>query len=110
MARLSTHVLDTSAGKPGAGIAVDLYRVQGASRELVKSAVTNADGRTDATDALAPGTYELLFGAGQYHRAQGSDANFLDEVVIRFNIADAAGHYHVPLLLSPFGYTTYRGS
>jgi 5-hydroxyisourate hydrolase len=113
MARLSTHVLDTAAGKPGAGIRVDLYRVDGARREHLKSAVTNADGRTDepllSGERIAPGVYELIFAAGEYLRVAERPA-FLDEIVIRFGIADSAGHYHVPLLLSPYGYTTYRGS
>ena len=117
MARLSTHVLDTARGIPAAGIAVDLHALRGADRVHVTSIVTNADGRTDGPllngDRIEPGVYELTFLAGDYFRRTGvvvSDPPFLDRVVIRFGIADAAGHYHVPLLLSPYGYSTYRGS
>lgn len=117
MARLSTHVLDTAVGRPAAGLRLDLFRVDGAAREKVASAVTNADGRTDAPllsgDTIPTGVYELVFQAGAYLRGAGAalpDPPFLDEVVLRFGVADAAGHYHVPLLLSPYGYSTYRGS
>jgi 5-hydroxyisourate hydrolase len=117
MARLSTHVLDTARGIPAAGMDVDLHALRGTDRVLVTSIVTNADGRTDAPllsgDRIEPGVYELTFQAGDYFRRTGavvSDPPFLDRVVIRFGIADAAGHYHVPLLLSPYGYSTYRGS
>lgn len=110
MARLSTHVLDTSTGTPAAGIRIDLHRRNGA---LITSAVTNADGRTEqpllSGETLEPGVYELTFHAGDYFRA-GVSPPFLDEVVIRFGIADPRGNYHVPLLLSPYGYSTYRGS
>lgn len=113
MARLSTHVLDTATGKPGAGMRVDLYRLEAGAREHLKSAVTNQDGRTDepllAGERIATGVYELIFAAGEYWGAPRQKA-FLDEVVIRFGVSDPTGHYHVPLLLSPFGYTTYRGS
>lgn len=113
--RLTTHVLDTARGKPGAGIRITLYRVSGNSHRKIAQAVTNADGRTDvpllAGKGLVPGQYELVFGAGDYLRAQGAEGMlFLDEIPIRFGIADAAAHTHVPLLLSPFGYSTYRGS
>jgi 5-hydroxyisourate hydrolase len=117
MGRLSTHVLDTSRGAPAAGVVVELHRLRGSTREAVASAVTNADGRTDAPllagDRLETGVYELLFHAGAYFRGAGVTLDtpaFLDEVVIRFGIADERGHYHVPLLLSPYGYSTYRGS
>ncbi|MGL5009490.1 MAG: hydroxyisourate hydrolase [Paracoccaceae bacterium] len=117
MGRLSTHVLDTARGKPAAGIRIMLYRISGQSHRKVTEATTNADGRTDAPllegTKLTTGTYELVFCAGDYLRATGQatgDTLFLDEIPIRFGIADAAGHYHVPLLLSPFGYSTYRGS
>jgi 5-hydroxyisourate hydrolase len=113
MARLSTHVLDTAAGRPGAGIRVDLYRLEAGGREHLKSAVTNGDGRTDepllSGERIETGVYELIFAAGEYLRVAERPA-FLDEIVIRFGIADPAGHYHVPLLLSTYGYTTYRGS
>jgi len=117
MARLSTHVLDTSRGAPAAGIDIELHVLRGADRVAVAAAVTNADGRTDAplvsADRLEPGTYELTFHAGAYFRRAGvalADPPFLDQVVIRFGVADPAAHYHVPLLLSPYGYSTYRGS
>lgn len=117
MARLSTHVLDTSLGRPARGLAIDLHRLDGEARVAVTRATTNADGRTDAPllsgDRLDAGIYELTFHAADYFRAAGGvldDPPFLSDVVIRFGIADPAGHYHVPLLLSPYGYTTYRGS
>lgn len=113
MARISTHVLDTSRGEPARGLAVELRFCA----KLLKSAVTNMDGRTDepllSGDRLEPGVYELTFHAGDYFRRVGvelSDPPFLNEVVIRFGVADPAGNYHVPLLLSPYGYSTYRGS
>lgn len=113
MARLSTHVLDISRGKPAEGIAIDLHF----GAKLIKSAVTNIDGRTDqpllSADRLEPGVYDLTFHAGDYFRRLGvglSNPPFLDEIVIRFGVADPAGNYHVPLLLSPYGYSTYRGS
>jgi 5-hydroxyisourate hydrolase len=113
--RLTTHVLDTARGRPGAGIRITLYRVSGNSHRKIAEAVTNADGRTDAPllagKALSAGQYELVFAAGDYLRAGGAEGVlFLDEIPIRFGIADAGAHFHVPLLLSPFGYATYRGS
>ena len=115
--RLTTHVLDTALGRPAAGVRVDLHSVDGGGRRHLKTVVTNADGRVDAPllegDALEPGTYELGFHAAEYHAttAPASAAPpFLDVVPIRFTVADAAAHYHVPLLLTPWGYTTYRGS
>lgn len=119
MGRLTTHVLDTAAGKPAAGIKIGLHQVSNGSRgRLLAQATTNADGRTDAPmlhgDDFRPGTYELVFEAGDYlrrNRLVGRDRFlFLDEIPIRFGIDDADGHYHVPLLLSPYGYSTYRGS
>lgn len=113
MARLSTHVLDTSRGQPAQGIAIDL-RFAG---KLIKSAITNVDGRTDepliSAERLETGVYELIFHAGDYFRATGialPTPPFLDEVVVRFGVADPAANHHVPLLLSPYGYSTYRGS
>jgi 5-hydroxyisourate hydrolase len=113
--RLTTHVLDTARGRPAAGVRILLYRVSGNSHRKIAETVTNGDGRTDAPllagTALTAGVYELVFCAGDYLRAQGADGLlFLDEVPVRFGVADAAAHYHVPLLLSPFGYATYRGS
>jgi len=118
---LTTHVLDTARGCPADGIEIVLYRITDTGRETVTRAVTNADGRTDAPilprEAFVTGTYELVFYAGDYLRAgglvdglAGDDPLFLDEIPIRFGMADAAAHYHVPLLLSPYGYATYRGS
>jgi 5-hydroxyisourate hydrolase len=113
MARISTHVLDTARGEPARGLAIDLHFCA----KLVKTAVTNIDGRTDQplvlADRLETGVYELTFHAGDYFRATGVTLTappFLDEVVVRFGVADPNGNYHVPLLLSPYGYSTYRGS
>jgi len=117
MGRLTTHVLDTARGKPAAGVKIALYRVAGNSHRKIAETVTNADGRTDAPmlegAAFTPGSYELVFSAGDYLRATGQAAGevlFLDEIPIRFGVADAEAHYHVPLLISPFAYSTYRGS
>ncbi len=115
--KLSTHVLDTTIGKPGAGVAIDLYHVVLGVRTHLKHAITNADGRTDAPllvdDALAVGVYELDFHAGDYYRAKGMvlpDPAFVDVVTLRFGIADAGANYHVPLVCTPWSYSTYRGS
>ena len=117
MARLSTHVLDTARGVAGQGIAVEVHVVRGDGRQRVASAVTNADGRTDAPllsgDRLEPGVYELSFLVGEYFARTGvavTDPPFLDVIVLRVGLADPQGHYHVPLLLSPYGYSTYRGT
>lgn len=114
---LTTHVLDTAAGCPGEGITLTLYRVDAGNLSVITQAVTNNDGRVDAPilsgDDFATGTYELHFSAGDYFRRSGkelSEPAFLDEVVIRFGIADPDAHYHVPLLISPYSYSTYRGS
>ena len=113
---LTTHVLDTARGCPAAGLAIDLYRITGETREHIRSLTTNADGRTDSqilpAEEFEIGTYELVFYAGAYLDATGTppeSPRFLDVVPIRFGMSEAA-HYHVPLLLSPFGYSTYRGS
>lgn len=115
--RLSTHVLDTARGRPAAGVKIALYRISGQSHRKIAETMTNHDGRTDAPllagDALKEGTYELVFFAGDYLREGGQAGDgvlFLDQIPIRFGVADASAHYHVPLLLSPFGYSTYRGS
>lgn len=106
---LSTHVLDTATGRPAAGVRVVLRRV-GEGRPVAET-VTNADGRTDAPlladDAATPGLYEITFGIGAYYAARGVES-FLDEVPVRFRLE--AGHYHVPLLVAPWSYATYRGS
>lgn len=114
---LTTHVLDTALGQPAANLQISLFRIEGAQRHLLAQTRTNADGRTDTPilpqETFAPGTYELVFEAGAYLDAIGIPAEtprFLDEIPIRFGISDADAHYHVPLLLSPFGYSTYRGS
>jgi 5-hydroxyisourate hydrolase len=110
MGRISTHVLDTANGRPGAGMKVEFSVLEGGDWKLLKSVATNHDGRTEQPllegEALRPGTYQLVFHVGDYF---GQKA-FLDLVPIRFGIADASAHYHVPLLCSPWGYTTYRGS
>ncbi len=114
--RLTTHVLDTALGRPAAGLVIRLYRLDGEDRRLLGSAVTNADGRTDGPllqgEEFRVGVYEIEFEAGDYHRAAGAGADrpFLDTVPVRFGISEAGASYHVPLLLSPFGYSTYRGS
>lgn len=118
MTGLTTHVLDTAFGKPAEGLRIDLFRLEGEVRHHLKSVTTNADGRVDggpilAGDSFVAGTYELLFHAGDYLREAGvalPQPAFLDMVPIRFGMADVTAHYHVPLLLSPYGYSTYRGS
>lgn len=117
MARLSTHVLDTARGLPAHGVKIELHKLENRERRQVATALTNSDGRTDAPllsgERLETGVYELTFHAGDYLRSIGvalSDPPFLDQVVVRFGLAEAKGNYHVPLLLSPFGYSTYRGS
>jgi len=114
---LTTHVLDTARGCPAPGIRIALYKVTGNSHRKIAETVTNHDGRTDApilpAEKFAPGTYELIFFAGDYLRETGqagAEPLFLDQVPIRFGMAEAEAHYHVPLLLSPYGYSTYRGS
>ncbi|MDQ2091002.1 hydroxyisourate hydrolase [Marimonas arenosa] len=113
---LTTHVLDTARGCPAEGLEIALYRLDGESRVHLKTLVTNDDGRTDeqilSETEFSTGVYELVFQAGDYLRASGqagAEPLFLDEVPIRFGISEAS-HYHVPLLLSPFGFSTYRGS
>ncbi len=114
--KLTTHVLDTATGKPAAGLSIALFRLSGETRSKIKSVVTNSDGRCDAPllagAEFETGDYELVFEAGDYLRASGADLPdppFLDQVPIRFGMAEDA-HYHVPLLISPYGYSTYRGS
>ena len=116
MGRLTTHVLDTAHGRPGAGIDVTVYRVDGA-RTRVATAVTDAEGRTNPPllegTALLRGVYEIEFGAGRYFARSGAtlpDPPFIGNVVLRFGVADPEAHYHVPLLVSPWSYSTYRGS
>jgi 5-hydroxyisourate hydrolase len=110
---LTTHVLDTASGQPAAGMAIDLYRLEGDTRAHIVSMVTNDDGRTDSpilpTGEFKVGRYELVFQAGAYF-GRDEDPSFLDDIPLRFGISDAASHYHVPLLVSPFSFSTYRGS
>ena len=117
MGRLTTHVLDTAHGRPAANITVELWQLEGDARYLIKTVHTNADGRTDAPllgdEALVVGMYELVFAVGAYFSGQAvptSTPPFLDQVPVRFAIADAGAHYHVPLLVAPWTYSTYRGS
>ncbi|WP_172298964.1 hydroxyisourate hydrolase [Pseudoruegeria sp. HB172150] len=117
MGYLTTHVLDTAKGVPAEGLKILLYRVSGNSHRKLVEMITNADGRTDAPilpeGKFQPGSYELIFFAGDYLRASGQAGEeplFLDQVPIRFGMSDPDAHYHVPLLLSPYGYSTYRGS
>jgi 5-hydroxyisourate hydrolase len=117
---LTTHVLDTAHGRPAVAMRVELFRLDPASggRSLLKRTQTNADGRTDAPllaeDELSRGTYELVFEVGAYFAGQPeasfADLPFLDRVPVRFGVADPSAHYHVPLLTSPWSYSTYRGS
>ena len=112
MAHFSTHVLDTMRGQPAAGVVVDLHALQDGEREPLDTLVTGADGRAGGLQ-LEVGAYELTFHAGDYFRAAGlrlPDPPFLDRVVIRFGVSEPAGRYHVPLLLAPYSYSTYRGS
>ncbi|EEW25275.1 hydroxyisourate hydrolase [Rhodobacter ferrooxidans] len=115
--QLTTHVLDTARGVPAAGVTILLYRVTGNSHKKIAEAVTNADGRCDAPllagKAFTAGGYELVFCAGDYLRTSGQASGehlFLDQIPVRFGVTDPGAHHHVPLLLSAFGYSTYRGS
>jgi 5-hydroxyisourate hydrolase len=117
MSRLTTHVLDTAHGRPGQDIAVSLYRIVDNNRQHLLSTKTNNDGRCDAPllegEAFQPGVYELDFSLGAYFTALGlalPQPAFLDVVTLRFGVADASKHYHVPLVASPWSYSTYRGS
>lgn len=118
MARLSTHVLDLALGRPAQGMQIDLYQVgPGDQRTLLHQERTNADGRLDAPlisgESIATGQYEILFHVAAYFNGSGltlPDPPFLDQVPVRFGLADPGGHYHVPLLVTPWGYQTYRGS
>jgi 5-hydroxyisourate hydrolase len=108
--KLTTHVLDTAHGKPGAGMEIELWKLDSGDWSVLKKIRTNSDGRTDGPllegEAFGAGTYQLVFHVGEYYRAEG----FLDLVPVRFRIAEPGQHYHVPLLCSPWSYTTYRGS
>ena len=121
MGRLTTHILDTGTGKPAAGVAISLFAISAAGRRRIADVKSNADGRVDGPiaegDGFQAGEYELVFEMGPYFDSQFEtlglslpDPKFLDTVVLRFGIAAADQHYHVPLLVSPYGYSTYRGS
>lgn len=112
---LTTHVLDTATGRPAEGVKIALYAL-GTKRKLISASATNEDGRTDGPlldgETFKPGRYELVFHVGDYFAARGlvlTEPRFIDEVPVRFGISDES-HYHVPLLVSPYGYSTYRGS
>ena len=116
MTKLTTHVLDIYSGKPGKGIKVELYFVSGENKTKLKSIILNDDGRSDKPlveeDEFKEGKYELVFFVGDYFKniTKNNDLKFLDDVVIRFGISNRKEHYHVPLLVSPWSYSTYRGS
>ncbi|GAB2903911.1 hydroxyisourate hydrolase [Paralcaligenes sp. KSB-10] len=116
MGKLSTHVLDTMHGVPAQGVRIDLYRIREADRTLLKQAATDADGRCEFLlqgASLQQGVYELVFHAGDYFAGKGTpvpEPRFVDQVVLRFGVANAAENYHVPLLVTPWAWSTYRGS
>jgi len=117
MGKLSTHVLDTMHGKPAQGVRVTLFAIEGGQRHELTRTSTNNDGRCDTPllqgDAMRPGTYELVFEAGEYFRSKGvnlPEPRFVDQVILRFGIASADENYHVPLVMTPWTYSTYRGS
>jgi 5-hydroxyisourate hydrolase len=110
---LTTHVLDTANGRPAAGLEIALFRIEGDERSALKTVRTNDDGRTDEPllkeDEFERGVYEIFFHLGEYF-GEGGEPPFLDRVPVRFGISDPDAHYHVPLLASPWSYSTYRGS
>ncbi|AOF91393.1 hydroxyisourate hydrolase [Sinorhizobium sp. RAC02] len=115
--RLTTHVLDTALGKPAVGLKIDLYWIENEERQHITTVTTNSDGRVDGAlvegVGFMPGIYELVFHAGDYLLATGAavtEPAFLDRIPLRFGVADPSSHYHVPLLLSAYSYSTYRGS
>ncbi|MEI5997786.1 hydroxyisourate hydrolase [Paraburkholderia bengalensis] len=117
MGKLTTHVLDTANGRPGADIKIELFALAGDTRRALKTTITNHDGRCNEPllegETLAVGEYELVFHAGDYFASIGTkvpEPRFVDRVVLRFGVADPGAHYHVPLLVSPWSYSTYRGS
>ncbi|MCQ8239969.1 hydroxyisourate hydrolase [Rhizosaccharibacter radicis] len=109
--RITTHVLDTAAGRPGASMSLTLHRLENGGRELLGRFLTNADGRCDRPllegAAMRPGLYEITFHVAEWRAAEET---FFDDIPIRFRVSDPHAHHHVPLILAPFGYTTYRGS
>ncbi len=116
MTKLTTHVLDIYSGKPGKGIKVEVYQIQNAQKEKINSVILNNDGRSDKPliegSSFKEGQYEIVFFVGDYFKkiAELPNTPFLDDVIIRFGISNAQEHYHVPLLVSPWSYSTYRGS
>lgn len=112
--RLTTHVLDTASGRPAAGMEIELFELEDGERSLLKTVRTNGDGRVDEPllegEQLSRTIYEIVFHAGAYFAEGGGSPAFLDEVPVRFGVSNAEAHYHVPLLVSPWSYTTYRGS
>tara|TARA_Y100000590_G_C15395680_1_gene891847 strand:- start:346 stop:696 length:351 start_codon:yes stop_codon:yes gene_type:complete len=116
MTKLTTHVLDVYSGKPGKGIRVELYNIQSNKREKLNSVILNNDGRSDIPliegENFKEGRYEIIFYVGDYFKkiADTPKIPFLDDIVIKFGISNAKEHYHVPLLVSPWSYSTYRGS
>jgi 5-hydroxyisourate hydrolase len=112
---LTTHVLDTAKGCPAAGIAISVYKVEATKKRLLSTTITNSDGRCDSPiligNAFEIGVYELVFKAAEYFSTEGGDSvPFLDEITLRFGVSDCETHYHIPLLVSPYSYSTYRGS
>lgn len=117
MGRLSTHILDTARGRPAAGVDIDLFFLGGGARQHLARYRSNSDGRTDEplldSEDMVVGVFELVFHIGDYFAESGialPDTRFLDSVPVRFGIADPEANYHIPLLVSPYGYSTYRGS
>lgn len=117
MGKLSTHVLDTLHGKPAAGVAIELFRIDGNERTLLRHIATNHDGRGDGPllegESMEAGVYELVFHAGDYFAGRGvemPDPRFVDQVAVRFGVASPHENYHVPLLVTPWAWSTYRGS
>ena len=117
MGKLTTHVLDTARGKPANGVKISLYRIDEEGLHPLATTITNEDGRTDypllAEGLLTSGQYQLVFATASYFRNTNTPLEavpFLDEIVIRFGVSDHNQHYHVPLLVTPYGYSTYRGS
>ncbi|MEO6984065.1 MAG: hydroxyisourate hydrolase [Paralcaligenes sp.] len=117
MGKISTHVLDTMHGIPAEGVRIDLYRIRGAKRELLRQAVSNSNGRCDEPllqgDTMQPGVYELIFHAGDYFAGKGvkvPEPRFVDQIALRFGVAHADQTYHVPLIVTPWAWSTYRGN
>lgn len=117
MASLTTHILDTANGAPAADVTIQIVKISGKKRVILRTLKTNSDGRTDSPvltgDQLIPGVYEMVFNIGDYFRGRATNPDpsiFLDSIPVRFAITSEDDHYHVPLLVTPWGYSTYRGS